>query len=504
MIVFADKAPATLPGVSLLRDALARRLEELRISTAIRDDMVLAAAETWNNIVLHGNPCASLIETTVRLEGARLLLEVRDDGGPFVAFAERLAAARIAAGALDFAESGRGMGLIANALEGVVYEPGRPNRMTGWRRLYARRPRILIVEDDEAQREMYAAFLTGEWDVVTAGSVDEARIVAASVACDVIVSDLHVGADDGASLPEMIDADEQHIAPAFVSLSADEETAARRRALGSGSEFFLRKPVTGAALRESVTLALQRHSAREVRLAHRFMRHVDSLWSSTPPPYAHGVDIVSCTGTASAGGGDIIVHHPEPSRTRIALADVMGHGLGAKAWSIAFAAALRAFLHQQPGDSPGELLCALNALVCRDEAFGAALATIIVFDILPGGRIAYASAGHPAPFHLRSDGVRHGGTCGPLLGVVEGAAYETQMIALRANERLILTTDGVDAADVAAGGPLPHWLIEACATEDLFQNGARAISVAATQALGVQPADDWTVLVLACSPRAAA
>lgn len=504
MIVFAEKAPATLAGVSFMREGLSRRLEDLRISAVIRDDIVLAAAEAGNNIVLHGRPIAGSIEMTLRLEGARLLLEVIDDGGPFTGFAERLAAARVASGAMDFGESGRGMGLIANALEGIAYAPGRPNRLTGWRRLYARRPRILIVEDDEAQREMYAAFLSGEWDVVTAGSVEEARVVAASIACDVIVSDLHVGKEDGATLPELIEADEQHIAPAFVSLSADEETAARRRALGSGSEFFLRKPVTGAALRESVTLALQRHSAREVRLAHRFTRHVDLLWSSTPPSRAFDVDIISCNCTASAGGGDIIVHHPGASRTRIALADVMGHGLGAKAWSIAFAAALRALLHQQPGTSPGELLYALNDLVCRDEAFSAALATIIVFDIRPEGRVEYASAGHPAPFHLRAAGASDCGACGPLLGVLEGAAYETQTTILGDGERLIFTTDGVDAADVAAGGPLPQWLLDACAASDLFETGARGISVAATAELGAQPADDWTVIVLEGKPRAAA
>jgi len=76
---------------------------------------------------------------------------------------------------------------------------------------------------------------------------------------------------------------------------------------------------------------------------------------------------------------------------------------------------------------------------------------------LAAGNFKYACAGHPGPMIAGRNGVRQIATerskKGPGLGLIKGAAYPTQELALAEIDRMILFTDGVLEAENQSGEP---------------------------------------------------
>ncbi|MEV6843137.1 SpoIIE family protein phosphatase [Actinoplanes sp. NPDC051411] len=128
----------------------------------------------------------------------------------------------------------------------------------------------------------------------------------------------------------------------------------------------------------------------------------------------------------------------------LAIGDVAGHGTPAATTMAQLRHAVRA-LSVTTGD-PGTLLGHLNQLVCdleRETPELSATAVIARFD--PVRReLLWAQAGHPPP--LLSRGGRTAPLrrpSGPLLGVVEDAAYPTARLDFHPGDLLLLYTDGL-------------------------------------------------------------
>ena len=295
--------------------------------------------------------------------------------------------------------------------------------------------------------------------MIGCSSLQEAKSALREQIIDVVLADVHLGDGLGHALPDEIDSLDGGALP-VVLISSDTSTATREWALRLGAEFYLSKPVRPHALRDTVALALSRAAVRDARLARRFVRHVDDFLTGRPPETMNGYRVASAGGTASAGGGDLVLHLPMGDRDRIVLIDVIGHGVAARAWAVAYAAIVRTLHHCVGEIGAGAFLTELARVAWAEPSLERALATVLVVDLDPDGAWV-ASAGHPPPPCRRRRDSSDASTVNALLGVLPPEPHEAERIELRPGDRLALFTDGLDPADVAAGGDPPPWFMTA-------------------------------------------
>lgn len=493
MLIYHETKIGSLREASRLRKELSRRLADLRLPDSVVCPLLLGVSEILGNILKHSEPLPSFIGVRVDLLGSQLRLEITDDGGSFFDFVERVSNAG-STGHPELLETGRGLGLIGESLERLSYETGNVNRSVGWKSIVSKKPMVLIVEDDETLLDIYAHFLR-DLLVVKARCCDEAVAIIRELDVSVIVADLHLRDGLATNLLQAVEVELDASVP-IILISGTEDVAGPQDALERGVEIYLAKPVSGHQLRAAIEIVIARSARRSAHLARFFARKLDGLLISDLTPFACGHDIIMSRSSAGVGGGDLVFEHRLPGRRRIVLLDVMGHGVSAKAWSIAYAALCRGLCHAQPADDCAFFLGRLAEIAWSDRAMDCVIATALALDLHDDGLIEIASAGHPAPVILEHSNIRQVPVSGALLGVMAPELYQRTSIHLEANQRLVLVTDGVDSGDVAAGGALPDWLTKACAHPDIFASRGRELEKLGITHLGVQPKDDWTIIVI--------
>ena len=493
MLIYHDTRQASLREASRLRKELSRRLADLRLPESVVCPFLLGLSELLGNILKHADPLPGFIGVRVDLLGSQLKLEVTDDGGSFFDFLERVSSAG-AAGNLELSETGRGLGLIRESLERLSYDAGTLNRSVGWKSIVSETPIVLIVEDDETLLDIYAHFLR-DVQVVKARCCDQAVAIIRELEVSVIVADLHLRDELATNLLQSVDNELEFSVP-IILISGTEDVSGPNDALERGVELYLSKPVSGAQLRAAIDIVISRNARRSAYLARFFARKLDGFLISELSPFVCDHDVIMARSSAGVGGGDLVFEHSLPGRRRSVLLDVMGHGVSAKAWSIAYAALCRGLCHAQLSDDCALFLGRLAESVWSDRSMDCVIATALALDLRDDGVIEIASAGHPAPVILEDFDVRQVPVSGALLGVVAPELYRLTSIRLEEDQRLVLVTDGVDSGDVAAGGALPDWLTAACVHPDLFSSRGRELEQLGIANLGVQPKDDWTILVI--------
>ena len=493
MRIFRESRPATLQDVSWLRRAMCAELDNLRLKRDLVDDLAIVVSEVGANLVAHSDPPATMIDVEVELTGAALTIHVRDDGGPFRDFSAQ-PARQDSTSLLD--ESGRGLALVKSSLDRLRYKAGAPNVLTGWRSLGAARPCVLVIEDTPALLDLYSSYLDSDYNVIGCSSLEEARLAMQTASVDVILADLHLG--DGSStilLDEPSASGDLDPAP-MVFISADQGPDVREKCLRHGAEFFITKPVQAGNLRKTLALAITRAGVRSAKLSRMFARHVDALIDNLLPAEVGGYRTACIGASASAGGGDIVMCFRTGGAERIIIADVMGHGVAARAWAISLSATMRALRRYRPDLNCGGFLSELARLTWDDPALQGAMATVLVADLAETG-VTVASAGHPTPFIVAGDVIRMEAG-GPLLGVVAPMTYGVVHASIASGDRFVLFTDGVDHLDETEGDCLPAWIdsIMRAHAGDTLTNTARELALSAQAKLRPQPSDDWTLVVL--------
>lgn len=130
----------------------------------------------------------------------------------------------------------------------------------------------------------------------------------------------------------------------------------------------------------------------------------------------------------------------------LVIGDVCGKGVQAATKTSMIKYSLRGMV--AAGATPGEALTELNRLVA-DSGDPADIVTAWVGFLDPGRRsLTYADGGHPPALlrrHAAASFERLGPT-GPLLGAIEGATYEEEIVALGTGDLLVTYTDGVTEA----------------------------------------------------------
>jgi anti-sigma regulatory factor (Ser/Thr protein kinase) len=131
-LTFTSCVPAVLghrDWVGGLVDGVCRMVESHRQREGLAWRVRTAFNEAFANVVNHAySPSqAGWVGTTVRVEAARVVLEVTDDG-PGFDFDTRMGTPLPSADALD--AGGMGIFIIRSAVSNVSYRRGTPNRLT--------------------------------------------------------------------------------------------------------------------------------------------------------------------------------------------------------------------------------------------------------------------------------------------------------------------------------------------------------------------------------------
>ena len=142
--------------------------------------------------------------------------------------------------------------------------------------------------------------------------------------------------------------------------------------------------------------------------------------------------------------GDFLEYHHVPSAAfGLALGDVSGKGPPAAL----VAAMLNGMLAMVPDGmtAPDALLERLNVGLCQRN-ISRHYATLSYAVITSDRRLTYANAGHPPPLLVTRDGVRQLTSGGPMLGLLDIAAYPSETLQVAPGDSLILYSDGVSEA----------------------------------------------------------
>jgi serine phosphatase RsbU (regulator of sigma subunit) len=184
----------------------------------------------------------------------------------------------------------------------------------------------------------------------------------------------------------------------------------------------------------------------------------------------------------------------------VAIADVAGKGVPAALMS----SMLQASLRTQAGNvtSVAEILRNINTLVYRSTTVSQ-FATFFLARLDESSlTLAYSNAGHNFPIVFRKDGSRatlvKGGT---VVGVLEAAEFEQDVIQLAPGDRVVLYTDGISEAANTSGemygeGRLER-LVESLPADLSASELVERILQGVREFLGdEEPGDDMTVLAL--------
>jgi sigma-B regulation protein RsbU (phosphoserine phosphatase) len=149
------------------------------------------------------------------------------------------------------------------------------------------------------------------------------------------------------------------------------------------------------------------------------------------------------------GGDFCAIRKLSENKTAILVCDVMGHGVRS-ALVTGIVRALSEELLQVEFD-PGALLSRMNhqifPILRQSEDFVFLTAACIVLDVCTGA-LEYASAGHPAPLHMKADSAAEalplpGRKDEPAIPLFPGTTYQTHKVQLSPRDIVVVYTDGL-------------------------------------------------------------
>lgn len=198
-------------------------------------------------------------------------------------------------------------------------------------------------------------------------------------------------------------------------------------------------------------IAARRASANQERLAAirqelETARRIQESTLPGEPPRITGLDLAARYVSASEVAGDFYDFLPdEGRRLGMLVADVSGHGVPAAL----VASMLKVAVASQSAHaaSPGRVLSEINQIF-HGKLKNQFITALCAHVDLDGGRLTWASAGHPPPllWRAREGRVEELVQAGMVIGRLRRAAYTEASAALEPGDRLLLFTDGIPEA----------------------------------------------------------
>lgn len=350
--------------------------------------------------------------------------------------------------------------------------------------------RVMVVDDSRVQRKILTTQLTrAGYQVVEAGSVEEALPACAAAAPDIVISDWVMPGMSGLDFCRALRAQDHENYIYFILLTSKTEAAEVAHGLDGGADDFLTKPVTGDELRARIAagdriIRMEREltdknrlltdTLSELRVIHeamnrdlmearklqqslvreRFRRFATAQVSLLLRPSGHI-------------GGDLVGFFPI-GQTKIGVysLDVSGHGITSALMTARLAGFLSGGSPEQnialvpgtdgyQGRDPAEIAAHLNRIVIEEMGTESYFTLAYAEIDLDSGVARMVQAGHPHPALQRAGGaVEYLGSGGMPVGLFSEAAYDTVEARLHPGDRLLLISDGVTEVETEAGEQL--------------------------------------------------
>ena len=186
---------------------------------------------------------------------------------------------------------------------------------------------------------------------------------------------------------------------------------------------------------------------REIEIAREVQQR---LFPQSIPEIA-GVGLAGMCRPASEVGGDYYdLIEMEDGHLGFAIGDVSGKGISAALIMASLRASLRGLILEDPGDL-ARMMQKVNRLVYESSS-SSRYATFFFAILDPQTReFRYVNAGHNPPVLMKavSGELRRLEACGPVVGLLPFAVYQTQSLILEPGDLLIAYTDGISEAMTA-------------------------------------------------------
>lgn len=328
------------------------------------------------------------------------------------------------------------------------------------------RPRILVVDDIEANRDLLVLRLEreGYGGIATAGDGEEALERLAAESFDLVLLDVMMPRRDGYGVLQQLKTDGRLADLPVIVISANNEMDSVVRCIELGAVDYLQKPFNPTLLRARVMASLEKKRLRDEVRAHlaRLSVELDAarelqasmLPGAFPAPTAERpLEIFATMVPAREIGGDLYDFFFIPGgRLCFLVGDVSGKGIPAALFMaraknlIQLVTELLAEARGEP-PLPAEIIERVNRELAEDNA--TMMFVTLFFGMLDpaSGELLYCNAGHDAPFLVGGGSV--GDVDGPramALGIDVDQRYATGRAQLRPGEVLYLFTDGITEA----------------------------------------------------------
>jgi sigma-B regulation protein RsbU (phosphoserine phosphatase) len=311
---------------------------------------------------------------------------------------------------------------------------------------------ILIVDDTPTNIGVISGALKDSYKTKIATNGEKALALAsAEDKPDLILLDVMMPEMDGYEVCSRLKADPttREIPIIFLTsqTSADDET----HGFEVGAVDYVHKPfspaVVKARVRNHILLREARAQLAEQLLAlNTELEMARKIQLSILPqelPKLAGLDIAARFQPMASVGGDFYDFiNVDDKHLGILLADVSGHGLP----SALIASMLQVAIAVQVdhASEPGKVLSGLNKALCGKFTENFVTAAYVYVDMVKN-QVRYAGAGHPPVVRYISSNAK---ACtvmenGIVLGMVDGATYETLELPLESGDRYVLYTDGI-------------------------------------------------------------
>jgi sigma-B regulation protein RsbU (phosphoserine phosphatase) len=260
--------------------------------------------------------------------------------------------------------------------------------------------------------------------------------------------------------------------------------------LSSVSHDILRTIANGAAtLVENASLVQAEDAAKRYRQELAIAAEIQQRLMTVTVPDVPFAKVNAVSYACKDIGGDFFDLVYTPRGLSLIVADVSGKGVSAAV----VASTLQGMLYSNLARDASlpEMIAAVNSFLC-EKVGGQKYATLVVARITPDGAMELINCGHVPPL-LVSDGKVVKLEEGNLpVGLVPGAEYQHINLQLKADDRLLLVTDGVTEAEDAGGEFFGNERLECCCAQGLV-----AIEQAVTDFRGdTALTDDFTITEL--------
>jgi sigma-B regulation protein RsbU (phosphoserine phosphatase) len=320
---------------------------------------------------------------------------------------------------------------------------------------------VLLVDDQAIVGEAVKRMLAGESDIQFHFCSDPTKAIerANEIGPTVILQDLVMPEVDGLTLVKFFRANPRTREVPLIVLSTKEEPTVKAQAFATGANDYLVKLPDKVELIARVryhskgyVAQLERNEAyrklaeSERQLAEEVAQAANYVRSLLPAPLTDGPARVDWRFTPSTqlGGDSFGYHWLDDDHFAVYLLDVSGHGVGASLLSVSAMSVLNA--RTLPGTDfrdPGQVLANLNNAFPMEKHNNKYFTIWYSVYRKKDRKLAYSGGGHPSPLLLSGGGVRELKSQGPVIGMMEGMPFDTDIVELGASSQLYLFSDGV-------------------------------------------------------------